>query len=82
MTKSNRRNVTLALDKELVADARDLDLDLSAVAEAALRLAVQNARRDQWEKGRSEVGAERRAGFGNGGMRLAGWQALQPNSRA
>lgn len=82
MSKRNRRNVTLALDKELVAEARDLNVDLSAVADEALRVAVQNARRGNWSPDQTENGVAERAGFGSGGLRLAGWHALQPNSRA
>lgn len=82
MSKANRRNVTLALDKDLVSEARELDLDLSAIADAALRTAVQAARRDILSRDQTETGVQSRAGLGTGGLRLAGWHALQANSRA
>jgi len=80
VSKSSRRNVTLSINQELLTEARDLDLDLSTVTEAALRTAIQVARRKQWASERTEGGVAVRSGFAAGGPRLAGWQSLQPNS--
>lgn len=82
MSKSSRRNVTLSLNQELVAEARDLGLDLSAVADAALATAVAAARNKAWNQDKSVNNISRRSGFSAGGPRLAGWQSLQPGDGA
>ncbi len=43
-----RRKTSLTLDGDLLDDARDLGLNVSAVADAALRAAVADARRQRW----------------------------------
>jgi antitoxin CcdA len=43
-----KRNTSLTLDAEALKGARELGINVSAVAEAALVKAVAEARRDKW----------------------------------
>lgn len=48
MTVVSRRKTSLTLDAAALEAARDLGINVSAVADAALRRAVAEARRRQW----------------------------------
>ncbi|GAB1379011.1 type II toxin-antitoxin system CcdA family antitoxin [Pararhodobacter sp.] len=48
MSTAAKRKTSLTLDAALLDDARDLDLNVSAVADAALRQAVAEARHKRW----------------------------------
>lgn len=48
MTTSARRKTSLTLDAGTLDAARDLGINVSAVADAALRNAVAEARRRKW----------------------------------
>lgn len=67
-----RTNVTIAGD--LLDAARDLDLNVSAVAETALAAAVREARRAGWARENAEAIAQRKAWIERNGPPLAAWQ--------
>lgn len=48
MTAQPRRKTSLTLDAALLDDARALGLNVSALADEALRRAVSEARRQRW----------------------------------
>ncbi len=48
MTIASKRKTSLSLDADALEAARDLGINVSAVADAALRQAVAEARRRQW----------------------------------
>ena len=48
MALTTKRKTSLTLDAELLDAAKALDINVSAVAEAALKSAVAQARRTQW----------------------------------
>ena len=50
MVSSTRRKTSLTLDTEALEHAKDLGINVSAVAEAALIKAVAEARRKKWLK--------------------------------
>lgn len=48
MPAMSRRKTSLSLDADALEAARDLGINVSAVADAALRRAVAEARRNRW----------------------------------
>lgn len=48
MASAIKRKTSLTLDAEVLDSAKALEINVSAVAEAALRRAVAEARRKQW----------------------------------
>ncbi|WP_299846636.1 type II toxin-antitoxin system CcdA family antitoxin [uncultured Paracoccus sp.] len=48
MGTASKRKTSLTLDAEALDQAKDLGINVSQVAEAALRQAVAEARRQQW----------------------------------
>ena len=48
MTPGNKRKASLSLDTDVLDCAKELGLNVSAVAEAALGKAVAEARRTRW----------------------------------
>lgn len=48
MSSAQKRKTSLSLDAELLESARELGLNVSALADAALRDAVAEARRRKW----------------------------------
>lgn len=50
MAVANKRKTSLTLDSELLESAKALNINVSAVAEAALKSAVAQSRRTQWLK--------------------------------
>lgn len=48
MTNATRRKTSLTLDAAALDDARDLGINVSSVADSALRHAVAEARRKRW----------------------------------
>jgi len=71
MVSTTKRKTSLALDADLLDDARALDINVSAVAEAALRNAVSSARRVQWLKQNAEAFAAQSAWHERHGHPLA-----------
>ncbi len=55
MTAATRRKTSLTLDGVLLDEARALGLNVSAVADAALRQAVEEAQRREWLEENSEA---------------------------
>ncbi len=55
MVSTIKRKTSLSLDAELLDGAKALDINVSAVAEAALRSAVASARQAQWLKQNAEA---------------------------
>ncbi len=55
MVSTIKRKTSLSLDAELLDGAKALDINVSAVAEAALRSAVAIARQAQWVKQNAEA---------------------------
>lgn len=54
MTTASRRKTSLTLDADALDAARDLGINVSAVADAALRQAVAEARRRRWLEDNAE----------------------------
>ena len=50
MAPTSKRKTSPSLDAETLDAARDLGLNVSALAEAALRRAVDEARRQRWRE--------------------------------
>jgi antitoxin CcdA len=50
MVTTTKRQTSLTLDAEALDSAKALDLNVSSIAETALKVAVANARRLQWLK--------------------------------
>lgn len=68
-----RTNVTLS--ENLLAEARELRLNVSAIAEHALSAAVRDARAARWQQDNKEAIAQRAVWIENNGMPLADIQA-------
>jgi len=49
-SRVSRKPTNLSLDKELLDEARSLKINLSRVAEDGLRLAVSEAKAEQWKR--------------------------------
>ena len=71
MTSVFKRKTSLTLDAELLDDAKALEINVSAVADAALKTAVANARQAQWLKQNAEAFAEQAAWHERHGHPLA-----------
>ena len=48
MLTTHKRKTSVTLDADLLLDAKALDINVSAVAEQALQLAIRQARHQQW----------------------------------
>lgn len=66
-----KRKTSLTLDAEVLDGAKALDINVSAVAEAALRSAVASARQAQWLKQNAEAFAAQAAWHERHGHPLA-----------
>ncbi|ODM45873.1 hypothetical protein A9320_27165 [Ruegeria sp. PBVC088] len=55
MPITSKRKTSLTLDATVLDDARDLGINVSAVADGALRQAVAEARRSRWLEDNAEV---------------------------
>jgi antitoxin CcdA len=75
-TVKRRTNVTISAD--LLAEARALDINVSAIAEAALDEAVRAARAAAWQAENAEALRQRVEWIGRNGLPLAGWQSWRP----
>ena len=58
MVTVSRRKTSLSLDAAALDDARDLGINVSAVADTALRRAVTEARRRKWIEENAEAFAQ------------------------
>lgn len=68
----------MTLSEELLAGARELHLNVSAIAERALDAAVRDARAERWEEDNREVLAQRAAWIEKNGLPLADVQIWRP----
>lgn len=71
MVSTIKRKTSLTLDAEVLDGAKALDINVSAVAEAALRSAVASARQAQWFKQNAEAFAAQAAWHERHGHPLA-----------
>jgi antitoxin CcdA len=71
-----RTNVTVGGD--LLDAARELGLNVSAIADSALAAAVRKARAEAWEAENRAAIAQRRAWIEEQGPPLADWQVWKP----
>ncbi len=55
MPIASRRKTSLTLDASVLDDAKDLGINVSAVADRALRQAVAEARRNRWLEDNAEA---------------------------
>ncbi|MAC78460.1 MAG: hypothetical protein CML66_10395 [Rhodobacteraceae bacterium] len=74
-TEKQRTNITV--DARTLAEARALNLNVSAISEAALARAVREAAARSWAEENAEALAERRAWIDANGMPLAAYQVLK-----
>lgn len=71
MVSATKRKTSLTLDAELLDGAKALDINVSAVAEAALKNAVASARHAQWLQQNAEAFAAQAAWHERHGHPLA-----------
>jgi antitoxin CcdA len=71
MVSTTKRKTSLTLDAELLDGAKALKINVSAVAEAALKNAVANARHEHWRKQNAEAFAAQAAWHERHGHPLA-----------
>jgi antitoxin CcdA len=71
LTSTTKRKTSLTLDAEVMDGAKALGINVSAVAEAALKNAVANARRVQWLQQNAEAFAAQAAWHERHGHPLA-----------
>ncbi len=71
MPLATKRKTSLTLDAEVLDDAKALDINVSAVAESALRSAVASARRLQWVNQNAKAFAAQAAWHERNGHPLA-----------
>ena len=71
MPLATKRKTSLTLDAEVLDDAKALDINVSAVAESALKSAVASARRLQWVNQNAEAFAAQAAWHERNGHPLA-----------
>ena len=69
-------DVTVTLDDEIVAEAQELGLDVSAVTAAALTEAVREAKAATWAEENREALAQRRARIERDGPILARYRTF------
>jgi antitoxin CcdA len=62
VSKARKRKITLSLDADALAAAREFDLDVSSIVDAALQRAVADAYRGRKERAQAaDAEAERHA---------------------
>ena len=71
MASTIKRKTSLTLDAEVLDSAKALDINVSAVAEAALKNAVISARRTHWLKQNAQAFIEQAAWHERNGHPLA-----------
>ncbi|MGR3805110.1 type II toxin-antitoxin system CcdA family antitoxin [Marinibacterium profundimaris] len=73
--EKQRTNITV--DARILSEARALDLNVSAISEAALERAVREAAARSWAEQNAAALDERRAWIAAQGAPLAAWQVLK-----
>ncbi|MCF8210707.1 MAG: type II toxin-antitoxin system CcdA family antitoxin, partial [Rhodoferax sp.] len=71
MVSTTKRKTSLTLDAEVLDCAKALEINVSAVAEAALKSAVASARHSQWLKQNEQAFAAQAAWHERNGHPLA-----------
>jgi antitoxin CcdA len=71
LTSTTKRKTSLTLDAEVMDSAKELGINVSAVAEAALKNAVASARHVQWLQQNAEAFAAQAAWHERHGHPLA-----------
>ena len=79
MSAAPKRRANVSLDGALLDAARGFDLNVSAIAETALRDAVRKARAEAWKRENAEALARRTAWIEENGLPLARWQSWKPD---
>ncbi|EYD75501.1 hypothetical protein Rumeso_02928 [Rubellimicrobium mesophilum DSM 19309] len=72
-----KRRTNVTIDGRLLDEARELHLNVSAVAEGALAQAVREAKAKAWAEENAEAIAARAAWIEANGLPLAQWQVLK-----
>ena len=78
MPQSTKARTNVTLSAELLGEARDLRLNVSAIAELALKTAVHDARARRWHEENAEALEQRAVWIDETGMPLADVQAWRP----
>lgn len=73
-----KRRANIAVTGDLLAAARELDLNVSAIAEKALDSAVRDARAAAWLEENAGAIAQRKALIEKNGLPLTRWQMWKP----
>ena len=71
MATASKRKTSLTLDAAMLDAAKDLGINVSAVADAALQRAIENARRSKWLEENAEAFAAQAAWHESHGHPLA-----------
>jgi antitoxin CcdA len=71
MVSATKRKTSLALDAQALDEAKALDINVSAVADGALKNAIAQARQKQWLKQNAEAFAAQAAWHERHGHPLA-----------
>ncbi len=74
---SGKRRTNITVDAHVLSAARDMDLNVSAISEAALAQAVRAAEARAWAEENARAIAERHAWIEANGPPLAGFQVLK-----
>lgn len=75
---SAKRRTSISVSAGLLDAARDYDLNVSAITEAALADAVRHAREEAWRRENAAAIEQRRRWTEKNGPPLAGWQVWRP----
>jgi antitoxin CcdA len=78
MAGSAKRRTNISVDAALLEEARRHGLNVSALSEAALRIALRDARAAAWAAENAEALAQRRDWIERNGLPLAAWQVWSP----
>lgn len=73
-----RKRTDVSLDARLLDEARRLELNVSAVTEAALEKAVREAQARDWAEENARALAERADWIERNGLSLAKWRTWKP----
>ncbi len=73
-----KQRTNISLDAALLEEARKLDLNVSGIAEAALREELRRARAEAWARENKDALAAHRAWVEKNGLPLAKWQVWTP----
>ncbi len=75
----SKQRTSMTIDVDILNAARDLDLNVSAISEAAISEAVRAASARRWAEENAEALAERRVWIDGQGTPLADIQIFKPD---